>query len=389
MNKASIEGLELPEIFDMFSEGRRNSFIEVKERKERGEPIIGTFCTYFPEELVMAMGANTVSLCSMSQETVPDGERYLPANLCPLVKSSYGYAVSDKCPYFYFADLIIGETTCDGKKKMYEMLSEIKPMHIMELPNRQSEDGLKLWKNEIIRLKERLENQFNVEISDEKLKRAIHEKNEERKALKAFYGLMKMDPPPMTGGNIFNVLYYSGYSLDHKDYTESVRYIIDDVLSKYEEEKGSLTKKPRILLTGSPIGGASEKVIRAVEQGGGVVVTFENCTGAKAIEEMTDESNPDLYDALARRYLNIGCSCMSPNPNRMKLLEQLIHEYRVDGVVEMVLHACHTYNVETNHVRRVAEENGARYMSIETDYSEADIAQMNTRVEAFIESLED
>ena len=388
MNKNDLIGFDLPEIFDQFSEGRRAAFIDVKEKKERGEPIIGVFCTYFPDELVQAMGASTVPLCSMSQETVPAGEVHLPANICPLIKSSYGFAITDKCPFFYFADLIIGETTCDGKKKMYEMLSEFKRVHIMELPNRQSEDGISLWKHEILKLRKRLENQFDVEIKDDELRRIVHLKNEERKALKEFYGLMKLDPPPMTGGNMFNVLYYSGYSFDIEDYASSVRYVIENVLKEYEEKKDEIERKPRILLTGSPIGGASEKIIRAIEENGGVVVAFENCTGAKAIDELTDESNPDVYEALAVRYLNIGCSCMSPNPNRQKLLGRMIEEFNVDGVVEMVLHACHTYNIESKQTERLSRKKGVGYLLIETDYSDADIGQLNTRVTAFIESLQ-
>ena len=67
----------------------------------------------------MAMGAASVGLCSMSDETIPVAEQTLPKNLCPLIKASYGFAVTDKCPFFYFSDVVVGETTCDGKKKMY------------------------------------------------------------------------------------------------------------------------------------------------------------------------------------------------------------------------------------------------------------------------------
>ena len=149
-----------------------------------------------------------------------------------------------------------------------------------------------------------------------------------------------------------------------------------------------LEKKPRILITGCPIGGATEKVIRAVEDNGGVVVTYENCSGAKSIDKLVDEDNPDVYDALARRYLNIGCSVMTPNPNRLELLGRLIDEYKVDGVVEMTLQACHTYNVETLAIRRfVNEKKGLPYINVETDYSQADIGQLNTRIAAFIEML--
>lgn len=380
---------DLPDMFEEFAETRRNAFLDVKQQKENGTKIIGTFCTYFPDELVMAMDASTVSLCSMSQETVPAAEQDLPKNLCPLVKSSYGFAKTEKCPFFYFADLIIGETTCDGKKKMYEELGRMKPMHVMELPNSQSEQGLVLWRQEIIRMKEKLEELFDVEITEKKLKEAIHQKNEERLVLKEFYGLMKLDPPPMTGGNMYNVLYSSGYSFDKESYCNSVRAIMKSVLEEYEQIKDTLERKPRILITGSPIGGATEKVIHAVEEQGAVVVAFENCGGAKAIDEQTDEDNPDIYGALARRYLNIGCSCMGPNPHRKELLGRLIEEYHVDGVIDMILHACHTYNVETYGIgKMVREQCGVSYMALETDYSEADIGQLRTRVAAFIEMLE-
>jgi benzoyl-CoA reductase/2-hydroxyglutaryl-CoA dehydratase subunit BcrC/BadD/HgdB len=278
---------ELPEVFEEFAEQRKNSFLGVKKLKEQGVPVVGAYCTYFPQEIAMAMGAATVGLCSTSDETIPDAERDLPKNLCPLIKSSYGFAKTDKCPFFYFSDVVVGETTCDGKKKMYEYMSEFKDVFLMELPNTQGEEALKLWKSEIIRFKEYL-----------------------------------------------------------------------------------------------------EKIIQAIESNGAVVVTYENCTGAKSIDKLVDEDAEDVYDALARRYLNIGCSVMTPNPNRLELLGRLIDEYQVDGVVEMTLQACHTYNIESYGIRRfVNQEKGIPYISVETDYSQADIGQLNTRIAAFIEML--
>ena len=160
-----------------------------------------------------------------------------------------------------------------------------------------------------------------------------------------------------------------------------------EIEKEYEEGK-RLDKMPRILITGCPIGGATEKVIRAVEDNGGVVVAFENCNGAKSFDKLVDEENPDVYDALARRYLNIGCSVMTPNPNRLDLLDRLIDEFKVDGVVEMTLQACHTYNVESLSIRKfVNEKKGIPYINVETDYSQADIGQLNTRIAAFIEML--
>lgn len=378
---------ELPEVFEEFAEQRKNSFLAVKQLKDQGIPVVGSYCTYFPQEIAMAMGAATVSLCSTSDETIAEAEKDLPKNLCPLIKSSYGFAKTDKCPFFYFSDVVVGETTCDGKKKMYELMSKFKDTFVMELPNSQSEDSLKLWKKEIIRFKEYLEKKFDVEITEEQIREAVKVNNEARRSLKKLYEVMRHDPAPISGYDLFKVLYGSTFKFDRKQIPGEVNALLDKIEKEYAEGKMQ-EKKPRILITGCPIGGATEKVIRAVEDNGGIVVTYENCSGAKSIDKLVDENNPDVYDAIARRYLNIGCSVMTPNPNRFELLGRLIDEYQVDGVVEMTLQACHTYNVETLSVRRfVNEEKHIPYINVETDYSQADIGQLNTRITAFIEML--
>lgn len=374
---------DLPEIFDTFSDQRRKSFLAAKEYKEQGKPLVGIFCTYLPIELPLAAGAAVVSLCSVSDETIPAAERDLPRNLCPLIKASYGFAKTDKCPYFYFSDLVIGETTCDGKKKMYEYLSDFKDVMVMELPQSQSPDGLALWKKEILRLKEVLEKKFLVELTEEKVRAAVKSCNKERQALINFFELMKMDPPPMTGMDCYNVLNGSSFRFDREAATRDVIS-----LTKRLKDQGSLPhKKPRILLTGSPIGGVYQKVLSALEENA-YVVAFENCSGAKSLYRMVDEDADDIYEALAERYLAIGCSCMSPNPHRSELLKQMIDDFQVDGVVEVVLQTCLTYSVETRAIRKlVTEEKGLPYLAIETDYSQSDDGQLKTRLNAFTEML--
>ncbi|MDO4474703.1 MAG: double-cubane-cluster-containing anaerobic reductase [Eubacteriales bacterium] len=378
---------ELPEVFEEFAEQRKNSFLALKQIKDKGIPVIGAYCTYFPTEIARAMGAVTVGLCSTSDETIPAAEKYLPKNLCPLIKSSYGFAITDKCPFFYFSDVVVGETTCDGKKKMYEYLSEIKNCFLMELPNTQNEAAFKLWKSEIIRFKEYLEEQFDTTITEDAIREAIKVENKARLALKELYQVMRADPAPIKGHDLWRVLYGSTFKFDRAKIPEEVHALVEKINAEYAAGKME-EKKPRILITGCPIGGAPEKVIDAIENNGGIVVTFENCSGAKSIDQLVDEDNPDVYDALARRYLNIGCSVMTPNKNRLDLLSRLIDEYKVDGVVEMTLQACHTYNVETFAIRRfVNEVKGIPYIHVETDYSQADIGQLNTRLTAFIEML--
>ncbi len=374
----------LPEIFEEFAEGRRNSFLSMKKIKDENRPVIGIFCTYFPQELAIAMGAAVVGLCATSDETIPAAEADLPKNLCPLIKSSYGFGKTDKCPYFYFSDLVVGETTCDGKKKMYEYLADFKPVHIMELPNCVTEKGIEMYRGEIIRMKEKLEEFFGVVITEEDIRRGIEVKNAERQAMKRLYSIMKADPAPISGTDLMNTLVGVGFNFEK----EKIPAQMDALIAKIQAEGKASEKKPRILITGCPMGGATMKVIAAVEESGADVVAFENCTGAKAMEENVDLSDPDVYGALARKYMNIGCSCMTPNDNRIKLLDSMIDEYHVDGVIDMELQACHTYAVETLRIKRfVNDEKKIPYMNLETDYSQSDVGQLKTRVAAFIEML--
>ena len=378
----------LPEKFEDFSEARRNAFLSIKNLKDEGKKVVGVFCTFTPTEIIMAADAIAVSLCSMTEEPIADAERDLPRNLCPLIKASYGFAITDKCPFFYFSDMIVGETTCDGKKKMYEFLADIKKTHIMQLPqNCNDEDSYKLWSNELLKLKKCLEDFYGVEITDEKLKIAIKLKNRERVALRKFYELGQLKPSAITGYEMHKVLSGAGFKLDKEVLIKDLESITSEALDRYNsgERKVSSDAK-RILITGCPLGQGTEKIIKAIEDNGGVVVCYENCGGAKTTETLVDE-NKDPIEALTEKYLNIGCSCMTPNDNRIDLLEKLCKEYKADGVIDVILQACHTYNVETLRLKRFFNKKNIPYMSIETDYSQTDIGQINTRMAAFIEML--
>ncbi|MEF9990818.1 MAG: double-cubane-cluster-containing anaerobic reductase [Romboutsia sp.] len=382
---------KLPDRFEEFSESRRNGFIKVKELKEQGKYVAGVFCAFTPVEIPLAAGLATVSVCGVSEEPIKDAEKILPRNLCPLIKSSFGHAITDTCPYIYFSDILIAETTCDGKKKMYEELGKIKDLHLMHLPNTKEGDfAYSLWKNELVRLKESLEEKFGVEVTNEKLKAAIIDKNEERRLIQEFYGLSKMTPPPITGFEMHTVLQNLGFNFDREELKGKLRGLIDTIRNRYEEGHRPIDEdKPRILITGCPIGGVAEKIVKTIEDAGAVVVAFENCGAIKSNNELVDETNEDLIDAIARKYINIPCSCMSNNNGRTELIGQIIDDYKIDGVIDVVLQACHTFNVETYKIKQyVNKEKNKQYMSIETDYSKSDIEQIRTRFEAFVEMLE-
>ena len=147
---------------------RTNSVDALLRAKNNGQKIIGTYCSYCPRELILAAGAIPIGLCGTQESAIPSAEKDLPRNLCPMVKSSYGLAVTDKCPYFALSDMVIGETTCDGKKKMFEILGSkgIKEIYVMHLPQMPDTDAsLNLWLGELRKLKTHLEYVFQKRIN--------------------------------------------------------------------------------------------------------------------------------------------------------------------------------------------------------------------------------
>lgn len=381
---------DIDEIFEEMREGVRNAPVAVKELKEAGRPIVGTYCTFTPWELINAAGGIAVSLCSTSEKPISAAEKHLPRNLCPLIKSSYGFALTDTCPYFHFCDMVVGETTCDGKKKMYELLDALRPTHVMQLPQTtEHTKSLELWKYEIIRLKEFLEERFDVRITDEKLSASIALRNSINAAALRFYNLSTLPDAVVTGKEIMLVSDYLKFTFDYEKAIASVNALTDRLLENYMEGKRRVNVAThRILITGCPMGKSLEKVVEAIEapECASTVVGFENCGNLKCAHYKVSEDIPPI-DALSEKYLSIPCSVMSPNKERIKLLRHYIKKYRADGVAEVILQACHTYNVESYSVRTVLAGDGAQYIAVETDYSQGDVGQLATRLGAFAEML--
>ena len=371
---------------------REQNVLMLKEAKEGGRKVAGIYCTYCPRELVLAAGAIPVGLCGTREAPIAHAERELPRNLCPLIKSSYGYALTDTCPFFHFSDLVIGETTCDGKKKMFERLQGLKPVHVMNLPNSADDpSALSLWHHELIRLKTRLEEVFDVSITEEHLRDAIRLVNEEKRALKSLFDLNREKPALLSGLDMMTASFQAGFHVDRRE----VIRMIDTLTEEIQEAatKGHVVgdeKTPRVLLTGTPVGMGSEKVIEIVEELGALIVAMENCGGYKTVDLRIDETDPrDPLLLLAEKYLRIPCSVMSPNKGRLELLDRMIDDFQINGVIDLTWQACHTYNVESFDVSAlVKEKRKLPFIQIETDYSQADRETLRVRLEAFVEMME-
>ena len=381
-----MSNFDLPAAFEEFADARKAGFLKVKAAKEQDKKVAGCFCAFTPLEILDAAGLLTVSLCGMSPETIPAAETELPRNLCPLIKSSYGFYLTDKCPYTYFADLIVGETTCDGKKKMYEMLGKGKNTYILHLPQgRDVPYAREMWTEELRRFVRYLEDTFGVEITDEKLRSAIRQRNALRAARCRLMELLKENELPISGTELYTFLDGIGFNFDVEDAIAKVNALADNLAAQKSEKVTSGGK--RVLVTGCPIGGVFRKVVGAVERAGGNVVCFENCSGIKPARCMVDEAAADPVAAIADAYLDIGCAVMTPDTKRFEKLPALVKEFRADAVLDVALQACHTYLIEGRSIRDICKEQSVPYMALETDYATADAGQIDTRIAAFIETL--
>lgn len=382
-------GAPLPRTFEEFNEQRKASFIHVKDFKQAGNRLVGFLCSYTPLEIIDAAGASSVALCGTSDEVIPEAEKVLPANLCPLIKSTYGFAYSEKCPFTYFSDMIVGETTCDGKKKMYELLSELKETHILHLPQGRDRayesDG---WYEECRLLLERLEKLYGITITNEDLRAAAARRNRLREAQLSMFELQALVPPAMTGVELMSTMFAGTFSFDIVSYTKKIEETVAARKSAYEAgERPVPADAKRILITGCPVGGVINKIGRTIETNCGVIVCMDDCSGERTARMMVDENAPDILRAISDRYLDINCSVMTPNDGRMENTLAMCEKYHVDGVVENVLTACHTFNVESARMQKAVEGAGIPYLKIETDYSAGDQGQIDTRIAAFIETL--
>ena len=376
----------LPEAFEAYSEARKAGFLKVKAAKEGGKKVAGCFCAFTPLEILDAAGLLTVSLCGMSPETIPAAETRLPRNLCPLIKSSYGFYLTDKCPYTYFADLIVGETTCDGKKKMYEMLGKGKNTYVLHLPQgRDVPYAREMWVEELRRFVRYLEETFHVQITDEGLRQAIRKRNALREARCRLMELLKADELPISGTELYTFLDGIGFNFDLDDAIAQTLALTDSLAAQRSDKVTPGGK--RILVTGCPIGGVFQKVVGAVERAGANVVCFENCSGIKPARCMVAEDADDPIAAIADAYLEIGCAVMTPDSKRFEKLPALLQEFRADGVLDVALQSCHTYLIEGASIRELCRDLGLPYLALETDYATADAGQIDTRIAAFIETL--
>lgn len=363
---------------------------ELIEHQKKGGKVFGTFCVYVPDEIVFAADAIATGLCGGSQFWVPGGEKVLPTNTCPLIKASVGARIDRTCPFFRIADMYVGETTCDGKKKAWEILAEDVPVHVMNLPQMKRAKDVQAWAEEIETFKNIVEEFTGNKVTADKLAESIKLINNKRKALERLYDLRKNETLPISGCDALLISQIAFYD-DPARFTQMTNKLCDELEKRVADGVSVVPAgTKRIMLTGTPLAIPNWKLHNIVETSGAAVVCEEMCTGTRYFEKLVDESGTTLeeqYQALANRYMNINCACFTPNSGRIDDILRLAKEYKVDGIIDVNLKFCNLYDTEGYFVERAMKEAGIPVLGIETDYTDSDAQQLRTRVSAFIEML--
>jgi benzoyl-CoA reductase/2-hydroxyglutaryl-CoA dehydratase subunit BcrC/BadD/HgdB len=365
---------------------------ELNDQRAAGNKVIGAFCVYAPEEIAYAANASMVGLCGGADFSVPDAETIIPRNLCPLIKSFYGFKLNGTCPYFQTSDLVVGETTCDGKKKVYELLDELIPTYVIEIPHKpDTQQGKEFWLKEVEAFKAKIEEVTGNQITAEKLKAAIQLINNKRKALQRLQNLRATNPAPISGLDAL-LIYQISFNDDPVRFTAKVNELCDELEERVRNGVSVASKDaPRIMVSGCPMAIPNWKLHSIVEAAGALVVAEESCVGTRYFTDLVEpkgDSIEELLWAIVEKYSKIPCACFTPNDRRIESVTALAKQFGAQGVIYYTLQNCHDYNVESVKVERALKAQDLPMLKIETDYAMGDSEQIKTRVEAFLEIIE-
>jgi len=386
--KANVNVNSMNYFYDFAKELFSKRLDELHRSKEKGVKVIGAFCNLVPEELILAVGARPIRLCTGFYGTTLTAEEVMPRLFCPLVKSFIGFFLGQS-KLFQVVDAIIVPTTCDCKKRLGEVFAEMKPTWILEVPqNTETPQARDLWLEELKLLKEHLEQFTKNRIGEKELREAIDLCNRRRAVVRRLQTLR--GTLPNVAGNVLlaiHMLYYDDAErgceraealCDELEKRKKVGQVLDDDLS------------PRILLAGSPIIMPNWKLPHIIEDAGGVVVCDDLCSGTKGFYDPVqaqDWTMDDMLIAIAERYLTINCPSFTPNLGEINRILRFVEDFQIDGVVYHVLQGCHPYSFEARAVETALKRRNIPMIKIDTDYSREDVEQIRMRIEAFLEMV--
>jgi len=370
---------------------------EIKAAKEKGQKVIGYFCMFAPIELIIAADAIPVRVNSGWYDTSKIGDRIVPVEVCPVIRSTIGAKMIGLSPFLELSDALISVLTCDGMTKLGEILSDYKPVWRMPLPKvKDSPQSLDFWREEVSAMKKQVEKFTGNKITAKKLRSAVELI---QKATKAFRRLQEIrkGPPVIMGRDAMLVNQVFLWD-DIKRWTEKTETLCDELEQRVRQKKWVCPPEtPRVMVTGTPMFWPDNwKLLSLVEEASpqGVLVADELCSSDRILNDpvgVDEWTMDDMLNAISERYLMAStCPCFTSedgNEDRINWLLNKVKEWRVGGVIYYVVRGCMLYAMEYSRVKKVLDRINIPVYYLDTEYTREDVGQMKTRVEAFLEML--
>jgi benzoyl-CoA reductase/2-hydroxyglutaryl-CoA dehydratase subunit BcrC/BadD/HgdB len=398
MKKTSKNRPEAMQYFDEIANffGQREK--EIQAAKENGKKVIGYFCMFAPQELILAADAIPVRVNSGWYDTAKLGDRIVPVEVCPIIRSTIGAKMIGLSPYLELSDALISVLTCDGMTKLSEIISDYKPVWAMPLPRvKDSAQSMHFWSEEINTVKGQIEELTGTKITGKKLRSAIELV---QKATKVFRRLQELRKgPPVIMGRDAMLVNQTFMWDDIKRWTEKTEALCDELEKRARQKIWACPPDtPRVMVTGTPmIWPDNWKLPTLVEEATpqGVLVADELCSSERILYDpvgIDEWTMDDMLKAIAERYLMAStCPCFTSkdgNEDRINWLLNKVKEWKINGVIYYVVRGCMLYAMEYTRIKRVLDRMNVPVYYLDTEYTREDVGQMKTRVEAFLEMLQ-
>jgi len=350
-----------------------------KDWKSHNKRVVGWTCTYTPEEAIYAAGALPVRVYG-GLEGTSLADAYLPSNACSFIRSCFNSALKGDYDYL---DEYVASNSCDNYGKMYDMWRyyvKTPYIHFINTPHTNTERAHEFFYEEVVNFKESLEKAFGTQISKKSLRDAVNVYDQNRELLKKAYDLRKKKPPLISGVEALEMVLSS--MVTPKDEHNK---LLNRLLSEIKMRKAPLKEGVRLLVSGSVMD--SPELLRLVEASGGSVVADDLCTGSRYFWDLVG-SEADSLRAIAKRYLNkTPCPFMNRYEERVKHVKEMARRYEVEGAIIFVMKFCDTHLFDAPLLMEELKALGLPVLYLEWEHSMSGIAQLKTRIEAFIEMV--
>jgi benzoyl-CoA reductase/2-hydroxyglutaryl-CoA dehydratase subunit BcrC/BadD/HgdB len=226
---------------------------EIQAEKAKGKKVIGYFCVFAPIELILAADAIPVRVNSGWYDTSKLGDRIVPVEVCPVIRSTIGAKMIGLSPYLELSDAVISTLTCDGQTKLGEILSDAQTIWTMTPPRvKDSAQSVRLWREEIKAIKTQIEQLTGNKITAKKLKEAIEVMQKATKAFRRLQELRKGNPVIM--GRDAMLVNQAALWDDIKRWTEKTEALCDELEKRVQKKEWACPPDtPRVVVTGTPM----------------------------------------------------------------------------------------------------------------------------------------